>query len=456
MHDVFDIFLVKKNAFLFMQDLDYIAQEQMGSIEDLLKEMKGQYAAVSQFFAAYGSLKGLNQAVLCKRLVNKVQGLRDNLHTFLYSKYFMKDPARGVINTYFLEIRNSGRLNIRHEINVYTLFYRLYDCSNALFELITAGTKREVQNFDQLLENILLQLDNYRTVLKIVTELKEEKKLSAQSHEQLIAKNGIPVQFIRNIDYCDGQINVLCAGKIGSIEEAKKQNEKYAYAFLKSVEGGLIPAETPLGEYGTLVYKISNGKKVRNWLESINDAVKDSEKSMYLQDPALYGYPEKTAKDLHWDTHAKTYRAWAEYAKKIEKVKKQIGESDRAGYIMQVEVLNGYEGKGYAKALMDIALSLMLMRDRIKVVYAIVESNNPDGQKMIGVFEKGGFFFFKDIPQVSYEKWTGRPEIDYNKQKYNLGIKFLTKDDPAGTDIFEKHWDMNDALRKMHDFLKGK
>ena len=94
------------------------------------------------------------------------------------------------------------------------------------------------------------------------------------------------------------------------------------------------------------------------------------------------------------------------WREKIAAMRERMQKSERVADIHQVEVLPEYQGKGIAKALLDVALWELEHNDGgVEFTIARVASHNPDGPKMIAAFKKAGFAAF-DVGQLKWDDAT--------------------------------------------------
>ncbi|MFH1425813.1 MAG: GNAT family N-acetyltransferase [Candidatus Kerfeldbacteria bacterium] len=122
-----------------------------------------------------------------------------------------------------------------------------------------------------------------------------------------------------------------------------------------------------VGKEGTLIYSVVPGLRAAGELEKA--WVRPEGKSWYEE-------------DLSWRP-------------KTEELSKRLRESRRVADIHQIEVLPEYRGKGYAKALLDVAMFDIEWTNRdIEFSIARVEKSNPHREQMIDIFRKAGFLEF--------------------------------------------------------------
>lgn len=127
-------------------------------------------------------------------------------------------------------------------------------------------------------------------------------------------------------------------------------------------------SELYVGKEGTLVYSLQTGERTSNELRK---AV------VWKKDEHGIGYHDP------------------EWAVKINALRERIQKTRHVADIHQVEVLPEYQGKGLAKALLDVALwDIEHAKDDVAFSVARVISDNPDGEKMITAFKKAGFDAF--------------------------------------------------------------
>ena len=134
-----------------------------------------------------------------------------------------------------------------------------------------------------------------------------------------------------------------------------------------------------VGKEGTLVYSIMTGE-----------------------------WPAENLKHAHvWKKDARGISepdpVWEE---KITVLRERMQRATRVADIHQVEVLPEYQGKGIAKALLDVALwELEHNEGGVEFTVARVASDNPDGAKMIAAFKAAGFDAF-DAGQLQWDDAT--------------------------------------------------
>lgn len=141
--------------------------------------------------------------------------------------------------------------------------------------------------------------------------------------------------------------------------------QKKRYAF-----GSRDKNDLYVGREGTLVYSVDTGAQ----------AAKELQRSVVF----------KEKKSAIGGSEADP--SWTE---KIAVLSERMSRAKRVVDIHQVEVLPEHQGKGIAKALLDVALWDIEHGDKnVEFSVARVASTNPDGPKMIAAFKKAGFDAF--------------------------------------------------------------
>lgn len=131
-----------------------------------------------------------------------------------------------------------------------------------------------------------------------------------------------------------------------------------------------------VGKEGTLVYSLQSGERAA---DELRKAVVWKKNTSGISTPD----PEWTAKIANLRTRML--------------VSKQVAD------IHQVEVLPEFQGKGLAKALLDVALwDIEHAKSDVAFSVARVLHDNPDAKKMIGAFQKAGFDAF-DCGAVAWD-----------------------------------------------------
>ncbi len=123
-----------------------------------------------------------------------------------------------------------------------------------------------------------------------------------------------------------------------------------------------------VGKEGTLVYSLQTGEQA--------------------------AYELKKAVVWKRDEHGGQYPD-PDWQPRIDDIRTRIRNAPHVADIHQVEVLPEYQGKGLAKALLDVALwDIEHTRRDVEFTVARILSDNPDGEKMIAAFKKAGFEAF--------------------------------------------------------------
>lgn len=157
------------------------------------------------------------------------------------------------------------------------------------------------------------------------------------------------------------------SGRREEIEEAEARvaaMTKKRYQFKVDNHDNLF-----VGKEGTLVYSLQTGERVADELK----------------------------KAVVWrKNEAGVSKVDPEWAVKIAALRERMLRVKSVADIHQVEVLPEFQGKGLAKALLDVALwDIEHTRDDVEFSVARILSDNPDAEKMINAFKKAGFEAFE-------------------------------------------------------------
>ncbi|MFH1781592.1 MAG: GNAT family N-acetyltransferase [Patescibacteria group bacterium] len=261
---------------------------------------------------------------------------------------------------------------------------------------------------------------------------KEIRNIASPGRRQLISDNGIPVRSSENPDSHYHRNNISFGigelVQMGEIEEPIHKEEKDlrrrlcdlkfkltqdAMARLSIIEGNLSSDDYPrIHEMTKQILKEESERqkkieKVESRLGEIigkrYDFGSEDKYDLYVgkEGTLIYsvGTGERPGRELEKAWVPKKENIWTdvdpEWRPKIADIRERIQLSKRVADIHQIEVLPDHRGKGYAKALLDVALfDIEWTHGDIEFSIARVERDNPHGEQMVNVFKKAGFMTF--------------------------------------------------------------
>ncbi|MFH1611304.1 MAG: GNAT family N-acetyltransferase [Patescibacteria group bacterium] len=142
------------------------------------------------------------------------------------------------------------------------------------------------------------------------------------------------------------------------------------------------------GKEGTLVYALTNGRQAASQIRGSGPVDWDAKERLYHYGFFTDDSPEKEKS----------------FSNQRDELFERLRIAKRVADIHQIEVLPEYQGRGYAKALLDAALfDIEFAQSGVEFVIARVMRSNPDGAQMIKIFQKTGFQAF----YTSEEGWGG-------------------------------------------------
>lgn len=177
------------------------------------------------------------------------------------------------------------------------------------------------------------------------------------------------------LEYSDYPLNAAMMEMILSEDASRREEIEEARARVAAMTKKRYQFEVDnhdnlfVGKEGALIYSVQTGERVADELKKAVVWRKD-EPGVSKVDP--------------------------EWAAKIAALRERILHVKSIADIHQVEVLPEFQGKGFAKALLDVALwDIEHTRDDVEFSVARILSDNPDGKKMIAAFKKAGFEAFE-------------------------------------------------------------